>query len=234
MTERANAYLRISSPGQANGDGFERQEQTIREYARKHKIEIVNVFRDQVSGTKQEEQRPAFQEMVAQMLADSVRIVIVEGLDRLAREYRIQENILAFLVSKDIHLHAARTGENVTENFQEDPMNKALVQIRGVFSELEKSLLVAKLRVARERKRKAEGRCEGRRGYRLTAPEILKEIKRLRRKRKGRRRMTYEKVAASLNESGLRNMSGGAWTGNNVRGLLHREKHSGRKKTKAA
>ena len=75
-------------------------------------------------------------------------------------------------------------------------MKKALVQIQGVFAELEKSLLVKKLRAARERKRDKTGKCEGRKSYREIAPEIIDEMRRLRRKPKGIvKRMTYVDIA---------------------------------------
>ena len=103
-------------------------------------------------------------------------------------------------------------------------MKKALVQVQGVFSELEKGLLVLKLQVARQRKRAKEGKCEGRKSYREIAPEILSEIRRLRRKPKGRRRMSYEMVADALNEQGFVNRNGGQFTGNTVRGIVHRSR----------
>ena len=224
MKTRAFAYCRVSGASQESGDGFQRQERAIRQYAKNRRVQVVDTFRDQVSGTKDETERPEFERMISEMLRDSVRCVIVEDLSRLAREFRIQESLLIFLASKGIDLISARTEENVTQSIQADPMRKALVQIQGIFSELDKNLLIGKLRAAREAKRKETGKCEGRKGYRETAPELLREIKRLRRKRKGRRRMTSEKVAQALNESGLRNMSGGLWTSNNVRGLLHRER----------
>jgi hypothetical protein len=43
-----------------------------------------------VSGAKGEEDRPAFQEMLSAILSNGVRAVIVERLDRLAREYVVQ------------------------------------------------------------------------------------------------------------------------------------------------
>jgi DNA invertase Pin-like site-specific DNA recombinase len=224
MKTRTFAYCRVSGASQESGDGFQRQERSIRQYAKTHRVQIVQTFRDQVSGTKDETERPEFERMISEMLRDSVRCVIVEDLSRLAREFRIQESLLIFLAFKGIDLISARTEENVTQSIQADPMRKALVQIQGIFSELDKNLLIGKLRAAREAKRKQYGKCEGRKSYKEKAPELLREIRRLRRKRKGRRRMTYESVAASLNESGLRNMSGGLWTSNNVRGLLHREK----------
>ena len=158
---KAVGYLRVSSSNQKEGDGFERQEDVINRYAEKYGVEILRVFKDDISGTTDEESRPAFQDMVSDLLKNGVRTVIVEGLDRLAREYRIQETLLIYLASKGITLINARTEENITEAVMTDPMRKALVQIQGVFAELEKNLLVKKLRVARERIREKKGKCGG-------------------------------------------------------------------------
>jgi hypothetical protein len=56
-----------------------------------------------VSGTKGEEDRPAFQEMLTAILSNGVRAVIVERLDRLAREYVVQEQLLVYLAAKGGH-----------------------------------------------------------------------------------------------------------------------------------
>jgi len=218
---KAFAYLRVSGKGQIDGDGFQRQEETIREYAKIKGINIVKVFKEKgVSGTANEADRPAFQAMVSEILKDGVKTVIIEGLDRLAREYRIQETLLIYLASKGIDLISARTQENVTEAVMADPMRLALVQIQGVFSQLEKSLLVKKLRTARERKRAETGKCEGRKGYAELMPEVVREIKRLRRKRKGMPKRTYKKVAEELNRQDFKTLSGKKWTGQAVQDVL--------------
>ena len=219
--KKAFAYLRVSGKGQIDGDGFQRQEEMIRDYAKSTGIEVVRVFKEEgVSGTKDEVDRPAFQEMVSEILKNGVRTVIIEGLDRLAREYRIQETLLIYLASKEIALISARTQENVTEAIMSDPMRLALVQIQGVFSQLEKSLLVKKLRTARERKRAETGKCEGRKGYAELMPEVVKEIKRLRRKRKGMPKRTYKQVADELNRTGFKTLSGKEWTGPAIQDVL--------------
>ena len=82
--------------------------------------------------------------MVADILSDDCKTIIVEDLTRLAREYRVQENILIYLASKKINLISANTGENITEAIVSDPMRKALVQVQGIFGELDKSMLVCK------------------------------------------------------------------------------------------
>ena len=225
MKNQAVAYLRVSSKGQTNGDGFERQEDVINRYAAKHDIQIKHVYREDVSGTTSETDRPEFQEMVSDLLKNGCRTVIIERLDRLAREYRIQETLLIYLASKGLSLISAATEENVTEAIQEDPMKKALVQMQGVFAELEKNLLVKKLRVARQRKKAVTGKCEGRKSYSERAPEVLAEVKRLRRKRKGiDRRTSFSQIAEILNDKGFRNSTGNLFNGKTVSSLYHRNK----------
>lgn len=203
MMLKAYGYCRVSGAGQLEGDGFNRQETVIRAFALKSKIEIVHVYREQVSGVKGEEQREVFQDMVSAILKNGVRTIIVEGLDRLAREYRIQEQLIIYLASKEITLIDARTGEDVTKAVNDDPMKKAMIQMQGIFAELEKNLLVKKLRLAREAKRGAGIKCEGRKGWGDVPDKrdaILGQIRALRRKPKLGKRLTYVEVANQLNE----------------------------------
>lgn len=220
---KAFAYVRVSSKGQVDGDGLRRQESEIRTYAKANKIEIVHVYSEEgVSGTTDEADRPAFQDMVAAILRNGVRTIIVEGLDRLAREYRIQETLLVYLASKGIQLIAARTGENVTEAVMADPMRKALVQIQGVFAELEKGMLVKKLRTARDQKRKTEGKCEGRKSISERSPELLVEIRRLRHAKPGQKQMSFAKIAEALNAGNWTNSTGKPFTGSGVQSIIFR------------
>ncbi len=230
MMLKAYGYCRVSGAGQLEGDGFNRQENAIRAFAVKSKIEIVHLYREQVSGVKDEEQREVFQEMVSAILRNGVRTIIVEGLDRLAREYRIQEQLIIYLASKGIILIDARTEEDVTEAINADPMKKALIQMQGIFAELEKNLLVKKLRVARESQRLAQGKCEGRKGWN-DQPEkrnaILGQIKGLRRKPKGQKRITFVETADRLNDLAKTDdiystISGKPWSGAMVQNFIQR------------
>ena len=221
--KKAYAYLRVSGLGQVDGDGFSRQLDAIQAYADKVGIEIVEVFRELgVSGTADENERPAFSEMVGAILRDGIDTIIIEGLDRLAREYRIQEHLLVYLASKDITLLSARTEEDVTAAIQADPMKRALIQIQGVFSELEKSMLVKKLRLARERVRATKGKCEGRKAYGETAEEqaVIRHIHALRRARKGLKRRSLQTIAGMLNAEGLTTKTGARWTATQVKRAL--------------
>jgi DNA invertase Pin-like site-specific DNA recombinase len=218
---KAYAYLRVSGQGQIDGDGFRRQEEEIRAYCAANQIEIVATFKELgVSGTTDETERPAFQEMIAAILKNGARTVIVEGLDRLAREFRIQESLLIYLASKGITLINARTGENVTDAIASDPMKKALIQIQGVFAELEKNMLVKKLRTARQAKAKELGKCEGRKSYLEAAPELVARIKALYRKPRNGQRKSLQQIADQLNSEGVLTMDGKIWTKQNLHRVL--------------
>jgi hypothetical protein len=83
-------------------------------------------------------------------------------------------------------------------------------QIAGAFSEYEKTRLVAKLRAARERKRVAAGKCEGRKSWAeicAAAPDdsaaarLVIEAKRLRRRSPKGHQRSLRNVAAELANS---------------------------------
>ena len=220
---KAYGYLRVSGLGQVNGDGFSRQLDAIHVYADKIGIEIVEVFRELgISGTADENARPAFAEMVGAILRNGIDTIVVESLDRLAREYRIQEHLLVYLASKGIRLLSARTEEDVTAAIQADPMKRALIQIQGIFAELEKGMLVKKLRLARERVRATKGKCEGRKAFGETAAEqaVIRHIRALRRARKGLKRRSLQTIAGMLNAEGLTTKTGAQWTGVQVKRAL--------------
>ncbi|ACL04121.1 Resolvase domain protein [Desulfatibacillum aliphaticivorans] len=224
--EKCFAYLRVSGQGQIDGNGFDRQIETIRAFADSKGFEVVSVYQDGgISGTTGEDDRPAFKSMVADILKNGVRIILVESLDRLAREYRIQEQLLIYLVSKGTSLVSANTGENVTEAIMSDPMRKAMVQIQGVFSELDKSLLVNKLKKAREKVRQDKGKCEGAKRYGENSEAeqaVIRHIRALRRnKRGGKKGLSYQAIADTLNAEGYTTKRGKQWGATQVRRVLH-------------
>jgi len=95
---KAHAYLRVSGKGQVQGDGFTRQLKAVHEYTATHDIRIVNVFREKgVTGAKESAYRPAWSELMTALHANGVQVVIIEKLDRLARDLMMQETIIGDL-----------------------------------------------------------------------------------------------------------------------------------------
>ena len=164
MKIQANAYLRVSSKGQTKGHGFDRQQDAIRSFAKDNGYDVVGVFTEAMTGT--EADRPVFTDMVAGMIANGVKTIIVESLDRLARDLTVQNALLAKLAESGLTLIAANTGDDVTAAISTDPMREAMILVQGVFAQLDKRLLVRKLAKTRQAKREATGRCEGRKAVR--------------------------------------------------------------------
>ncbi len=217
----AFAYLRVSSKGQIQGHGFDRQSETIGAFAKQTGYVVKETFRDAFTGT--EADRPEFNRMLAMILSNGVRTILVESLDRLARDVMVQSLLLAKLAQHGITLVNCVTGEDVTSSMNDDPMRKALIQIQSVFSELEKSRLVGKLRRAREAKKDATGKCEGRKafGEKPGEEQIVDLMRSLRRKRSGKR-LSYAKIAAQLNERETPTRTGARWHTTTVKNILTR------------
>ncbi len=222
MTTKAFAYLRVSGKGQIKGDGFLRQQTAIRKFAKSHSIELCHVYREKgVSGTL--ENRPALADLMIDLEQNGhgVKTIIIEKVDRLARDLMVQETIIADLQAKGFDLVSATEGDDLLSN---DPTRKLVRQVLGAISEYEKKMIVLKLRAARERKRAKTGKCEGRKGYHEAAPEVLQEIKRLRRKQKGKKCLSFEKIASKLNNEGFISTTGKPFTGKNVSAIFHRKR----------
>ena len=134
----AYAYLRVSGQGQVSGDGFTRQLEAIKKYAAHADIKIVKVYREMgVSGTTDWESRPAFSEMMAAMLANGTRTVLVERLDRCARDLMVQESIIADFKRKGLTIVSVAEPDLCSE----DPTRVLFRQMLGAFSQYEKSMI---------------------------------------------------------------------------------------------
>jgi len=212
--KKAFAYLRVSGRGQVEGDGFTRQLKAIRNYAKQHNVRIVQVFREEgVSGTKDLENRPAFVAMMEALHSNGVKLVLVEKLDRLARDLMVQESILHDLKRNGFDLVSAMEPDLCSD----EPSRKVMRQVMGAFHEYEKSMLVLKLRAARQRKRARNGRCEGRKpyGYYPGEREVVKRMEALRASGMG-----YDRIAAELNSEGIKPRKGERWWGRTINNVL--------------
>jgi DNA invertase Pin-like site-specific DNA recombinase len=220
---KAVIYCRVSSIGQKDGDGLDRQARECLAFAEEVGLNVSHhlIFQETESGTTDFEDRPIFMKMIQYCIASETSTVIVEGMDRLAREMRVQEALLIFLVSKNLTLLSARTGEDITEAVRTDPMRKALVQIQGVFAELEKGMLVQKLRKARTHIKTTTGRCEGRKpfGHYAGEAKVMHEMVRM-----WLGGTNYTAIARSLNMRGIPTRSGGQWTPKTISRIVKRER----------
>lgn len=214
--EQAFAYLRVSGKGQVAGDGFPRQAAAIKAYAAEHGIKIERVFEERgVSGTVAGEDRPAWAEMVGTILANGVRTILVENLGRLARELFVQEYILRDMGQRGITLISASEPDLGST----DPTRVMFRQILGAIHQYEKTMIVLKLRGARQRMKAKTGRCEGRKPFGFH-PSELKVIEQMKELRAGG--VSFAGIAAQLNTDGVRPRKSERWWDSSVRNALRR------------
>jgi hypothetical protein len=69
-------------------------------------------------------------------------------------------------------------------------------------SEFDKAMTIAKLKGARDRKRRISGKCEGRKSYAEVRPEMVELARQLRRPDPDRRPVSLRKIPAALAERG--------------------------------
>jgi len=211
---KAHAYLRVSGKGQVEGDGFTRQLKAIGEYAASHDIKIVNVYREEgVSGTTESANRPAWSDLMTALHSNGVRAVVIEKLDRLARDLMVQETIIADLRKHGFELISVAEPDLMAN----DPTRILVRQMMGAVAQYEKSQIVLKLRGARMRKRAREGRCEGRKpfGHYHGEGAVLARLKALRADGLG-----FDRIAARMNAEGLPTRTGKPWHGVVVNRIL--------------
>ncbi|MGI8746554.1 MAG: recombinase family protein [Bryobacteraceae bacterium] len=212
---KAFAYLRVSGKGQVKGDGFPRQLAAIKAYAGANGVTILQVFREEgVCGARESLDRPAFTAMMAALYSNGTKMVLIERLDRLARDLMVQEATIA-----DLHKHGFTLVSVVEPDLMAtDPQRVFFRQVMGAVAQLDKSNVVAKLRGARMRKKAVTGRCEGRKpfGHREGEQAIIDRMKALRATGLG-----YDKIAEQLNIEGIKPRSGQRWWGRSVNNTLH-------------
>lgn len=162
-SERAVAYLRVSTAGQAvDGYGLDAQLAAIAQYAANAGLTLVAMARDEgVSGLLPAHERPGLVNAIAHIAGGHADVLIVARLDRLARDLTTQEAILAQCWGMDAAVHSADLGA-IHADDPDDPMRTAMRQMAGVFAQLDRALVVKRLRDGRKAKAALGGKAAGR------------------------------------------------------------------------
>ena len=213
----AFSYLRVSSKGQVEGDGYPRQRETIARYAQQNSIVITSEFIESISGTTESVNRPALTDlMLALKFTDGPRIVLVENAHRLARDLMVSELLLAEFKKAGVKVIDCNSGTDLTVE-DGDPTKKLIRQILGAVSEWDKNVMVLKLRAARIRSGKKEGRKPyGTRPSEVEGLVVMKDQKNL--------GFSYARITDHLNACGIKPRAGKRWHKTAVQRILSREK----------
>jgi DNA invertase Pin-like site-specific DNA recombinase len=156
--KRAILYMRVSTVDQHP----ETQLHDLRQMAAQRGYEIVQEYTDRISGVKAK--RPGLDQMMADGRRGRFDIVLVWACDRIARSTRHFLEVLDDLNRLNIEFVSFR--ENIDTG---GPLGRAIVIIIGAIAELERSLIVERVRAGMRRAR-LEGQRIGR------APLVLDNL----------------------------------------------------------
>ncbi len=198
----------MSTLGQVDGYGLDVQEQQVRQCCQTAGLRLVGITRDEgVSGGLDAEDRPGLAEALTLLQADEADVLVVAKLDRLARTLTVQEAALAHVWRYSKRVWACDVGE-VLEDDPDDPMRTAMRQMSGVFSQLERGMIRARMRAGKARKAEQGGYAGGAPpyGYRAAGGQLVEQppeqeaLRLMRRmKRKGE---SLRAIAEALDEAG--------------------------------
>lgn len=181
------AYIRVSGKSQVDGDGPDRQRDSIASFCKERFAILGERFERGVSGTVDAMERPEFSALIDEIECRRVNGEIIEGIvveraDRLARDLMVSELLLRECRTRSIKVFAADRGEAIDlASDASDPTQVLIRQILGALAQWEKTQLVMKLAKARAHKKAVTGRCEGRKpfGFRPAERKVLDFLNRL-------------------------------------------------------
>ena len=148
--KRAALYLRVSTLDQHPAT----QLHDLRGLAAQRGYEIVGTYEDRISGAKA--RRPGLDQMMVDGRRGKFDVVLVWAFDRLARSVRHFLEVLDELNHLEIEFVSFR--ENIDTG---GPLGRAMVIIVGAIAELERSLIIERVRAGMRRAR-LEGQRLGR------------------------------------------------------------------------
>src|SRR6476661_1775826 len=163
--KRAALYLRVSTVDQHP----ETQLHDLRQMAAQRGYEIVQEYTDRISGAKA--RRPGLDQMMADARRGRFDAVLVWACDRIARSTRHFLEVLDDLNRLEVEFVSFR--EQIDTG---GPLGRAIIVIIGAIAELERSLIVERVR-AGMRRAKLEGRSIGRRPLDLDRQQIHRDRK---------------------------------------------------------
>lgn len=221
LQRSAFGYLRVSGLSQAGEDrgGLPRQREALLTYAKAHSIEITQWFEEAFTGTDLEN-RPAYRAMREALLSNGIRTILIEKLDRLARDQMICEFILQDLRKHGVEVLSCEPGEEDLQS--KNPTRKLIRTILAAIAEFDRSCLVERMRVGKVRARANGKRCGGRASYgnHKAHPEERAVIDRVNHLQ--RHGFNASKIADLLNSEGLLTRKGTRFRAMQVSRILSR------------
>ena len=154
MSKKVVGYFRTSSKSSVgeDKDSGKRQRHSVHTFCKTKGWDVVDDFWDKgVSGTLDVLNRPSFLEMLNYCEENEITTIVFENSSRMSRDLICMETGFQYLSSLGYTLISVDSPETFVDN---TPTSVLIRQVLGCISQFEKSSLVSKLKVSRDRKSK--------------------------------------------------------------------------------
>jgi DNA invertase Pin-like site-specific DNA recombinase len=218
----AYGYIRVSNVSGHDKDGKRRQLKAIKDYCKAHRIKLKAVFEDiGVSGALEYQHRPALNDLMHQLATNGTKLVLCSNIDRVSRDMLVSELFYKACLEMGVQVVSVAQGD-LTD--MDDSSRVMIRQIMSSLSQYEKTKLVKRLKLARDKIKAETGKCGGRSKLSESQPDLLKTLLKLARKPRGGQRKSYKQIADDLNRDGFTNSKGNPITANYVGVVLSRHR----------
>jgi len=238
MTTDVYGYCRVSTLEQAEmGDSIDTQKNKIIEFAKKHDLNILNIFCDLgVSGAVPPHLRPEMKKLLLNLEAGNAQGLIIHKIDRLSRSIKDFINLIDGFNKKNIEIFIINPEINTKTTY-----GKFTINLLSVISELERDIIKERtIDVLKNKKAKGERTGTVPYGKQLAKGStsllvdndeeqqtinIARELRAERKIVNGRPKpKTYKEICEILTEQGRKNKSGNInWFPNQIKNMCTKD-----------
>ena len=227
-------YIRVSTETQAErGGGLEVQRGAIEKYAKDQGIQIEEIFCDAgVSGTQ--ESRPELDRLLLETIREG-DVIIVHNTSRLWRSIFAQATVMKAVIQAKANIRSIDEPNFDVYLYQKDPENFMITGMLGMLDQWERMTIARKLARGRTSKAnkgdKPAGNCPY--GYQYSAdkkhiepnPEEVPTLRRI--YSEAQKGLSLDKIAALLNDQGIKTRRGNEWKKGTLAQILHNTFYTG-------
>ena len=213
MNKKIVGYFRTSSKSSTgeDKDSGKRQRHSVHTFCKTKGWDVVEDFWDKgISGTIDVLNRPSFVEMLSYCEENEIKTIVFENSSRLSRNVICMETGFQYLSSLGYTLISVDSPETFVKT---SPEGTLIRHVLSCISHFERSSIVEKLRVSRERKsklnksrgyisRNGNGKCEGVKKLTELNPELSGLVVSYRRKKdiRTKKSLSYMKISKLLED----------------------------------
>ncbi len=218
-------YVRVSTKEQAETKlSLNHQEEKIRAYAVAQDLKLGRIFNDAAESAK-DLNRPAVQELLAEIEKGRIEHVIILKLDRLIRNIENLGYLLRLFEKKDVTLSAVQESLNTGT-----ASGRLVVNMLGSIAEWERDTIAERTFAALSMKRRKGEKLGGIRPYGWATKEVggVKTLVPDPKEQKVRSAILaahgggkgYQQIAEELNAGGIKPRAGARWYACTIRGIV--------------